>query len=298
MKKDDLLSILANSRFAEKNEKNFGKSKFLGTYFDSVASQISSNFHGYLGIIKSLDEQFSLGLSGQELMLDAGSGTGHLSVVLKKSGINVVGIELDLNDLSVSRSISGVVLPGLDPYSYLLQGDLSSLNNIASEHFSMINSSQVLEHVDPSLMFYVMSEFFRVLKPGGVLRLDLPDYRFPYEHHYRIPWIPFLNDDLSRAWLDGFDRPYEGLKYFSYTTLPQILGILQSFPFKILSAGTTVSDEERNNQLRCLSHYMDLNTRSHVELRCAARQICNEDLQFVPSSMIIVAMKEEKTEFF
>jgi len=173
-----------------------------------------------------------------------------------------------------------------------LQGDLSYLINFANESFVLINCSQVLEHIPPSLLFYVFSEFFRILKPGGILRLDLPDYRAPYEHHYRIPWIPFLHHSLAEAWLDGFDRPYGGLDLFHYTSLPQILGFLQSFPFQLLSVTTTVDDQERENQMRHLSSYVRLNTRSNPELRYAARRLLNDDLHFPPSSMIIIASKK------
>jgi SAM-dependent methyltransferase len=290
--KDKILEILKNSGFQERSNTYFGESEFLETYFDSIASQVASNFHGYLESIKSLDSQFSLGLRKKVPILDAGSGIGHLSIVLKSHDLNVFGVELNDNDLSISRRISSVVISEVDPHSFLLQGNLASLINFADESFALINCSQVLEHVNPSLLFYVFNEFYRILKPGGILRLDLPDYRTPYEPHYRIPWIPFLHRDLAEAWLDGFGRPYGGLDFFYYTSLPQIMGFLQSFPFKILHATTTISEQERCNQVRCLSNYINVNTRSYVDLRRAARKVSEDNIQFPPSSMIIVATKD------
>jgi SAM-dependent methyltransferase len=287
-----IFDLLSGSGFVERSKLELGESSFIYSHMKQVAKQIESGFHGYLGIVETLNNRFCLDLRGKETMLDAGSGIGHLAVVLKKTGFNVVGVELDWNDLSVSRAISSQIVHEVDSQTYLINANLACMNNFPDASFALINSSQVLEHIEPHLLFYVFAEFFRLLKPGGILRLDLPDYRAPYEHHYRIPWIPFLNRELSKAWLDGFDRPYGGLEYFYYTSLPQILGLLQSFPFKILSAMTTVSEQEREEQIKRLSGYVDLNSRNYVWIRSGAKRMSQDGVQFNASSMVIVAAKK------
>jgi len=38
-------------------------------------------------------------------------------------------------------------------------------------------SEDVFEHIDPGKLPSVINEIYRVLKPGGLFRLSLPDYR-------------------------------------------------------------------------------------------------------------------------
>ena len=65
-----------------------------------------------------------------------------------------------------------------------------------------------------------------------------PDYRFPFEAHYQIPWIPFLQKERAKYWLDGFNLPYGGLDDFHYVTLPMIVGLCKDIGLEVLWCNT------------------------------------------------------------
>lgn len=48
-----------------------------------------------------------------------------------------------------------------------------------SNSIDIFQAEDVFEHIDYDLLPGVVSEIFRVLKPGGVFRLSVPDYRSP-----------------------------------------------------------------------------------------------------------------------
>lgn len=79
---------------------------------------------------------------------------------------------------------SGRLLPGGVPPEIV-----ASIEAIPGEAatFDEIVCSQVLEHLVHANALQALGEFFRVLKPGGLLKLDVPDL-----------------DKLCRAWVDGW----------------------------------------------------------------------------------------------
>lgn len=63
----------------------------------------------------------------------------------------------------------------------------------------IVFSSNVLEHVeDPKR---VMDEAWRVLAPGGVMQMVVPNYGSWWEGHYGILWLPFLNKFFGKRYL-------------------------------------------------------------------------------------------------
>ena len=72
-----------------------------------------------------------------------------------------------------------------------------------------VQAQDVLEHLPFDRLPFVLDEIWRVLKPGGVFRLSVPDYRHPihkrrsiYDARGRV-----IGDLLmgASAWLDGGD---------------------------------------------------------------------------------------------
>lgn len=105
-------------------------------------------------------------------------------------GADVYGIEPDEKYLSVQKKHAAFL--GIDP------GKLSSAKAEAlpfgDNEFDLVFCYTVLEHVqdvDKSLQ-----EMHRVLKPGGIMYIETPDYRIPQEPHYKIEfplYIPAVN---------------------------------------------------------------------------------------------------------
>jgi len=111
-------------------------------------------------------------------ILDIGSGTGHFADTMKRGGWQVKGIEI--NDKA--REFSKVQF-GLDVIS---PDEISSLQ---PESFDCITLWHVLEHFhDP---FKYASEISRLLKPGGVCIVALPNSSSFDAEHYGKFWAAY-----------------------------------------------------------------------------------------------------------
>ncbi|WNO61814.1 hypothetical protein [Rheinheimera sp. MMS21-TC3] len=69
----------------------------------------------------------------------------------------------------------------------------------------------------------------RVLKPGGKLRINAPDYRGWFEPHYLLPFLPTMNRQLARIYLTLLRRPTSGLDSLNWTTTPKLLQYLNQY---------------------------------------------------------------------
>jgi SAM-dependent methyltransferase len=249
--------------------------------------------HQFLQLVLQISKVCNLCIESGAPVLDAGFGLGWLTTTLKFHGINAVGIEIGHDDVYLARSIVQSVL-NLSPHELtetFVHGDVTNLINFPSNYFNLVMSNQVIEHVDEPM--WACSEMYRVLAPGGILYLDCPEYRAPNEPHYCIPWIPFSNFELSSAWLEGFNRPLEGLSSFRYTSLSIVAGLLQSVGFHILECGIGQTTEVLEQQLNILRRYIDPNTRNSSDAYRAARRVLEDAISFDSAQVpvVICAMK-------
>lgn len=145
-------------------------------------------------------------------------------------------------------------LPGwyhidLVPHPHVdLVASIDRLEAIESESVSLIYASHVLEHFGRYQVFDVVSEWYRLLRPGGTLRVAVPDFEAaaqfydqdgdirhvlglimggqtaPHDYHYAIFDETNLGEmledvgfreirrydwrDTEHAWLDDFSQAY------------------------------------------------------------------------------------------
>jgi SAM-dependent methyltransferase len=70
--------------------------------------------------------------------------------------------------------------------------------------FDIVYSANVLEHVnDPEA---VLREALRVVKPGGLIHMEIPNYLSYFEGHYMVPMPPALFRPMLKLWLRLLDR--------------------------------------------------------------------------------------------
>lgn len=111
-------------------------------------------------------------------ILDIGSGTGHFAGTMKRAGWQVKGIEINDKARSFSKSQFDLDVIGPD--------EISSLK---PESFDCITLWHVLEHFhDP---FNYASEIHRLLKPGGVCLIALPNSDSFDAFHYGRYWAAY-----------------------------------------------------------------------------------------------------------
>ncbi len=86
--------------------------------------------------------------------------------------------------------------------------------------FDLVFSFQVLEHVrDPR---QVLAESWRVLKPGGSLFCQAPNYRTFFEGHYNVPWPPGMPKWMAKGYLRLIGRNPEYLNHINFLNQPQL----------------------------------------------------------------------------
>lgn len=163
--------------------------KEIARYYDSEEYVSHSNTSkGFVNSLYQLARRYMLrrklaivqqvsGLKTGQL-LDIGSGTGHFADTMKKGGWQVRGIEINEKAREFSRSHFGLDVISPDK--------ISSIN---TESFDCITLWHVLEHFhDP---FKYASEIVRLLKPGGVCIVALPNSSsFDAEHYGRF-WAAY-----------------------------------------------------------------------------------------------------------
>jgi 2-polyprenyl-3-methyl-5-hydroxy-6-metoxy-1,4-benzoquinol methylase len=108
-------------------------------------------------------------------ILDIGSGTGYFAVTMKKAGWFVKGIEI--NEKARRYSVSHFGLDIVTP---------DKISSFDTKSFDCITLWHVLEHFhDP---FNYISEINRLLKPGAVCLIALPNSGSYDAEHYKRFW--------------------------------------------------------------------------------------------------------------
>jgi SAM-dependent methyltransferase len=134
------------------------------------------------------------------IVADIGCGHGGLVLELLDRGAQPIGLEpsLELSSLAGRRLLAA----GFSDES-IVTGDGASLP-FPDQSLDYAISLQVLEHVsDPDK---VISEVFRVLRPGGQFFLSCENYLAFREQHYRIFWLPLMPKSIGKIYLTLRDR--------------------------------------------------------------------------------------------
>jgi 2-polyprenyl-3-methyl-5-hydroxy-6-metoxy-1,4-benzoquinol methylase len=113
---------------------------------------------------------------GPRDVLDAGCGNGYFSWLAYKSGARVVAMNIDQESVRKAQDFL-LGYRGADPER--LRFEHRNLYDLPNETrtFDEIISFEVLEHLKRDTD--VAKEFFRILKPGGVLHLCCPNKLHP-----------------------------------------------------------------------------------------------------------------------
>jgi len=119
-------------------------------------------------------------------ILDAGCGSGNLSVLLAKAGYHVTGVEY--SDGLVEAARENVEVNGVAKRITIVSGDISNLE-LSDNMFDGVVCGEVIEHVEDDTS--AVGHFHRVLKPNGCAVITVPhDMRLwsigdGWIHHYR-----------------------------------------------------------------------------------------------------------------
>jgi len=176
--------------------------------------------------------------------LDLGAGLGAMSEELLLNGAVVTALEpgaawADLTRRRLERHGG----------QFRLLKAFGEAIPLPDESVDLIVSLRVLEHVrDPA---QVLTEAYRVLRPGGRFYLTCENYLAFKEAHYRVPWLPLLPKSVGRQYLRMLGRPTRFLdESITYTTLPGVIGTCRRLGFIRLRDEKTLRNLDSGRALK------------------------------------------------
>ena len=179
-------------------------------------------------------------------VIEIGSGTGGLAVALARLGeYRVTGIEPETSGVKAS-CLRAEKYP--DTKTTFLQGYGEKIP-LPDKAFDLVYTQSVLEHVAD--VPRVMAEAYRVLRPGGVIYIETPNYLWPTEQHYKIFFPPLLPKPLARFYLKMRNKNPDGIDTINYVTPINIRRHLKQSGFVNITDNTI---EEYTKKLNNLSH--------------------------------------------
>ena len=164
-------------------------------------------------------------------ILDIGCGRAHMLGLFRKKGWKAVGTQLSRTAAEAARRLRGVEV---------LVGELPELE-LPGGSFDVVTMFHVLEHLpDP---FLYLSEVRRLLAPGGLFVVEVPDHSGPgfrilgvrhlcvdYPNHLHFFTASSLEGMLARAGFRVEARSRFSLEYSPFTTLQNLLNLLPGEP--------------------------------------------------------------------
>ena len=142
-------------------------------------------------------------------------------------------LEVGCGGAELSRALSegyGLDCFGLEPYpqyqpridaSKVIQGVAESIPFI-DDSFDLVIAKDVLEHVDD--VHASVNEMLRVSR--RYVYIVGPNYLYPYEAHFKVPFPPMLPKTLARLYLRMFGFETEQIRFLehiNYVTKPWLL---------------------------------------------------------------------------
>jgi ubiquinone/menaquinone biosynthesis C-methylase UbiE len=165
--------------------------------------------------ITKIEQWFDYDFHGKRVLV-VGAGSGAESIALARRGADVWGIEPNAQALYILHLKAR--LHGISTSAFLRACAESIPFSDAS--FDLIYCYTVLEHVQS--VERALDEMIRSCKVGGHVFILAPDYRFPYEEHYKLKGPPFGPKWVWHLYLRLLGRPTEFLKSLNFVTAPAL----------------------------------------------------------------------------
>jgi ubiquinone/menaquinone biosynthesis C-methylase UbiE len=168
------------------------------TFFDSHAEEYEAvhygaRRHSFMTVRQRSVLEFvdRIGLGTGANVLDAGCGPGHLLAALAARGFRARGLDASPAMVSVARA--RVTASGFSDLPDVTLGDIENMPFEAAA-FDLVCSTGVIEYLQDDSA--VLSEFFRVLRPGGYLVLPVTNIWSPINY-----LEPFLERMKRATWI-------------------------------------------------------------------------------------------------
>jgi SAM-dependent methyltransferase len=182
-------------------------------------------------------------LSNKKL-LEIGSGFGtNLATWIKFYRVDGYGTEPDGvgfgDSFSASREL--FIANGIDPERIIsCKGEAVPFPDAS---FDIVYSANVLEHTEVPLK--VLEEALRVLRPGGILHFEMPNFLSYYEGHYMVLQPPILWRSLLPQWMSLLGRDPSFARTLRTEINPvwcrrAVKQLTKKYPVKLISLGDDI----------------------------------------------------------
>ncbi|MDD4333474.1 MAG: class I SAM-dependent methyltransferase [Patescibacteria group bacterium] len=183
-----------------------------------------------------------LGIKKDDLVLDAGSGTGNFSLYLKNIGGHVISLDNSQSAIKIHHS--------KDHNAEICFADITQRLPFNVEEFDKIMCVLTLHVINSEKRLSILKEFFRILKPGGMLVLANPYENF---NPFRI-YTEHIKKDIKKSGL------LKVLKEIFILFMPTIKMFYYNIKIEI------VSKNQKSNFLKFDEQYMLLKKSGFVNL--------------------------------
>jgi len=169
-----------------------------------------------------------VGLTGKAL-LDVGSGWGEVAFQCRRRGAHAHGVE----PVEASVRVAQALAREDGSLGWFARG-IGERLPFRADTFDVVVCHHVIEHVRS--VPAVLGELVRVTRPGGSILLAFPNYAFPFEGHYRVPWAPLLPKRVGAFVLRARGRdPRFLLTSINYVTYRRVRRLLERLPVEVRS---------------------------------------------------------------
>jgi ubiquinone/menaquinone biosynthesis C-methylase UbiE len=183
-----------------------------------------------------VDLEKGLGAVRGKKLLEIGSGFGLFLTITLANGAKAIGLEPAKNkSYTLTSDISKEILKkaGFSPKN--IKSGFGEKLPFANNSFDIVCSFYTLEHVNN--VEKVFAEATRVLKPGGHIFFEVPNYGSFWEGHYGIPWIPYLPKYLAKIYVWFWGKPSYLINELQLVTPSAIKQILKKLPLDEIDLG-------------------------------------------------------------
>ncbi len=157
--------------------------------YDLMAEEYVSRLYDkleHLPLDCELLERFARAVRDQGLVCDIGCGPGQVARYLHERGVAVVGLDLSPRMVELARQLN----PGIN----FQQGDMAKLKAQDASWAGIVAFYSII-HIPRSEVIAVLSEWWRVLQPGGLALLSF--HRGQKEQHVDTLWDQQISLDFT-----------------------------------------------------------------------------------------------------
>ncbi len=190
----------------------------------------------------------ALNVKPNEKILDAGGGTGNLTVKLLKKGADITLLDFSKEALVICKK--------KEARTKTIQGDLTKTLPFANNYFDKIVSNNVIYTINPNKRLKLVKEIYRILKPEGTFVISNIKEGFKPTEIYKIHIKKSMRQNgLLKTFFNILKMLYPTIKIFyynnlikkentsgnySFLTLETQEELLKEVSFKIISKTKTV----------------------------------------------------------